>query len=97
MYLYNISVIIEESVHHEIVTWIRQHFIPSVDPSAQLLSMMDSPHDGVTYCIQLHIEHAADIAHFRETYLMELQRYLGESHTNKAFLFDSVMKYLETE
>lgn len=94
MYLYNISVIIEESVHHEIITWIRKEFIPTVSPSAQLLSMMDSPHDGVTYCIQLQIEHAADIARFKETYLIELQHYLGENHNNKAFIFDSVMKYI---
>lgn len=94
MYLYNISIIAEESVHHDVLLWIEQHFMPSVDPNAKLLYMMDSPHEGVTYCVQLHIENAADIVRFKETYLMELQQYLGETHTNKAFIFDSVMKYL---
>ena len=57
MILYNVTVIIDESVNREWLQWVREQHIPDVTiagmfKSVRLLKVVDSPNEGITYCVQ---------------------------------------------
>lgn len=95
MYLYNVSVIIEPSVHIPVVTWIENLLRQQNNENLHFLQMLDSPHDGYTYCLQLIAQKEEEIATFKSSTLSKLQQFIANEHTDKAFVFDSTMKYLK--
>lgn len=94
MYLYNISIIIEESQHHALFSWVQQSWIPTLPADTKLLKMVNSPHEGYTYCIQLIVNNEQQIQHFQSEHISSLQAHIAQHHSEKAFIFDSVMQYL---
>ncbi len=94
MYLYNISIIIEESQHHELLPWIQQSWVPALPREIKLLKMLNSPHEGHTYCVQLIVTDENQIHEFQKEHLLLLQNHIAQHHNEKAFLFDSIMQYL---
>ena len=96
MILYNISVIVEDSSHDQVIQWLKSHLRASAYETT-LLKMLDSPHEGNTYCVQSLATDHATIVKFQEDVVAELQTYLLASHTEKAFIFDSKMQYLSLE
>lgn len=94
MYLYNISIIVESERHELLIQWVKENWLSQLPESTKLLKMLDSPHEGHTYCVQLVFEYPSDIPTFQNEKLSILQQYIGENHLEKAFLFDSTMKYL---
>lgn len=59
--------------------------------------MLDSPHEGNTYCVQFLAADDNVILKFQEDVVAELQGYLTAHHTEKAFIFDSKMQYLSLD
>jgi len=93
MILYNISIIVDDSSHDAVLGWLKAHLRKSTYET-KFLKMLDSPHEGSTYCIQVIMADDSAILKFQEDVLMELQTYLTTSHAEKAFIFDSKMQYL---
>ena len=96
MILYNISVIVEDSSHDQVVQWLKSSLRKSPYETA-FLKMIDSPHEGHTYCIQFQAVDHALIVKFQEDVVVELQTYLMNHHAEKAFIFESKMQYLPLE
>ncbi|MGJ1499247.1 DUF4286 family protein [Sphingobacterium spiritivorum] len=94
MYLYNISIITEDSVHAEIMDWVKTEILSQNEYPAKFLALLNSPHEGQTHCIQLVVEKEQDIETFKAKYLVPFQEFISTSHHGKAFIFDSIMKYL---
>ncbi len=94
MYLYNVSVIVENPVHDIFLQWLQSEWFPSIRSDVKFLKMLDAPHEGHTYCIQLIVDNEHDIHIFRDRHLLVLQQYIGSHYAEKIFLFDSIMKYL---
>lgn len=95
MYLYNISIIVEDSHNDALLTWLKNEWIPSLNlQEIKFLKMINSPHEGQTYCIQLNTPKEELVKDFQETKMVELQNHLGTKHHEKAFVFDSLMQYL---
>ena len=94
MYLYNVSIISEESVHQELVSWMKENLLATTNFSPKLLEMLHSPHEGVTYCLQIQVSSEDDIAQFQQDHLIHLQNEILSKYKDKAFVFDSTMKYL---
>ncbi len=95
MYLYNISVIVEEKSHDTLLDWMKKEWLPRIHLDVKFLKMLHSPHEGHTYCIQLVMDSEQDIQAFHTDYLHILQQYIADWHADKAFIFDSIMEYLE--
>ncbi|HIY75893.1 MAG TPA: DUF4286 family protein [Candidatus Sphingobacterium stercorigallinarum] len=93
MYLYNASLIVEESVHNDLIIWTKQ-LLATKSTAVRLLKMLDSPHEGHTYCLQVEVDSQEDIQELRIGLISELQQYIDHHHREKAFLFESVMEYL---
>ena len=94
MYLYNVSIIVENDHHERLMDWLKNNWFITLPTSAKLLKMLDSPHEGHTYSVQLLFEHASEIPVFQKEKVSKLQAYIAENHNEKAFLFESTMKYI---
>lgn len=94
MYLYNISIIIEESQHNELLSWIQQSWLPSLSNEIKFLKMVNTPHEGHTYCVHLLVDNEHQIQEFQALNIPTLQKHITDHHNEKAFIFDSVMQYL---
>ena len=94
MYLYNISIIIEENHHDLLTSWLKKEWLPSLSREAKFLKMINTPHEGHTYCVQLIVDNEAEIDQFQQTDLTSLQDHIAINYKEKAFIFDSVMQYL---
>lgn len=94
MYLYNISIIIEESQHNELLSWVQESWLPSLSKEIKLLKMVNTPHEGHTYCVQMFFQDEHQIQEFQSLNIPSLQQHITQQHNEKAFIFDSVMQYL---
>lgn len=93
MYLYNVSLIVEASNHEELLAWTQQFVARNTD-TLKLLKMLDSPHEGYTYCLQSEVKDDKELQRLRVELIQELQEHINHHHAEKAFLFESVMQYL---
>ena len=96
MYLYNVTIMVENdiqgSVKQLLDTQLFSH--PSPEAPLSLLQMLDSPHEGTTYCVQLRCQNKDDIPAFQQRHLASIQALLNERHPGKVVFFDSIMEYL---
>ncbi len=93
MILYNVSLIIEDSSHDDLLTWLKAK-LQKTNYQLSFLKMLDSPHEGSTYCIQLNAENHEMLEAFQKELLADLQQHIALQHRDKAFIFDSKMEYL---
>lgn len=93
MILYNVSIIVEENNHLSVLEWLKSHLRASSHETV-LLKMLDSPHEGHTYCVQYQAADRDLITKFQEEVVTELQHYLTNNHAEKAFIFESQMQHL---
>ncbi|WP_246229333.1 DUF4286 family protein [Sphingobacterium shayense] len=94
MILYNISIIIEDSSHDELLTWITK-LLEETTQETRFLKMLENPHEGTTYCIHTTINDELEITKFQKEITHAIQDYIGTHHNGKAFIFDSKMEYLQ--
>ncbi|MDZ7848541.1 MAG: DUF4286 family protein [Owenweeksia sp.] len=84
MYIYNVTINIEEDVHQEWLDWMKKTHIPDVMATGLFLSnrilqvMADDP-EGPTYSIQYEVKDMDTLRLYQEVYAPKLQ---GE-HTEK--------------
>ncbi|MEI5984585.1 MULTISPECIES: DUF4286 family protein [Sphingobacterium] len=97
MFLYNISIIMEDSVHHDLLVWIRTQLKAHEGKNIKFLKMLNSPHEGQTYCMQVTLNSEKEIVEFQEEVLQEIQAVIGTQFPDKAFIFDSTMQYINHE
>jgi len=93
MILYNISIMVEDRSHDAVYGWLTNEFRQDTF-GARFLKMLDSPHEGTTYCVQLMAEDERDITSFQEGFVRQLQDYIAQEHAGSAFVFDSKMAYI---
>ena len=96
MYLYNVTIIVENDVSDVVKQYLHDELLNEQDRdrSLSLLELLDSPHEGVTYCIQLRCHDWDDVSAFRANDLVTLQNRLNERYPGQIVFFDSAMKYL---
>jgi len=94
MLLYNISIVIEDRSHDAVYAWLLSEL--RSDPcQAKFLKMLDSPHAGTTYCVQLVAEDERILAGFQGGFRQRLQDYITREHAGSTFVFDSKMAYVD--
>ena len=93
MILYNISLIIEDSSHDELLSWVIQ-LLKEIPHESKFLKMLDNPHEGTTYCIQVTSSDDYTFTQIQKDITQVIQDYIGSHHNGKAFIFDSVMQYI---
>jgi len=100
MIIFNDTVIIEEAVQQKWLKWIKEVHIPAVMAtghfkSYQILNVIDSPNEGVTYCIQYHAEGIADFNKFYSSHLHRLQEAHNQEFENQFVIFNTLMQTVD--
>ena len=99
MILYNITVIVEEGIESDWLNWINDTFVPqalssNLLVSQRLLKVLDSPNEGVTYCLQFIADKLEDYNRFRDNHAADLLNSHNLKFTNKAVFFSTVMEFI---
>ena len=99
MLLYNVTVIIEDAAAEEWLQWMLEIHIPEVMAtgkfvSNRLLKVLDSPNEGITYCIQYVAETMEDYDDYQLNYAPALQADLQLNFENRFVAFRTLMEFV---
>lgn len=97
MFIYNVTVKIDNSVHDEWLDWMRSRHIPDVLATklfseARILRVLTGETDGSTYAIQYSCENPKNIDEYQSKFSAGLQQEHSERYKDKFVAFRSIMK-----
>ena len=100
MLLYNVTLILEESIAGKWLSWMKGIHIPQVMEtgmfvSSRLLEVLDSPNEGVTYCAQYVAENMENYLKYQDEFAPALQADLNELFANQFVAFRTLMQYVD--
>ncbi len=100
MIIFNDTVIVEEAVHEKWLEWMKETHIPAVMAtglfnSHQILNVIDSPNEGVTYCIQYHTDSLEKFNQFYTKHLHQLQALHNGLFENQYVIFNTLMQTVD--
>jgi hypothetical protein len=99
MYLYNITLIIEEHTADEMLAYLNKTFIPQVIETGlfttnKLLKVVDSPNEGITYCLQFIAENEVNYGQYVDIYSPIIEGDLNEKFKNRYMPYRTLMEYV---
>ncbi len=99
MILYNVTVILDEEIQQEYLEWLKQKHVPEVMKlsgfaSSRILKVLDSPNEGVTYCIQYVADSREQYDNYLQHHAPALRNSFPETFTNKFVVYRSLMEYV---
>jgi len=100
MFLYNVTLILDDSAAQEWLQWMKEIHIPEVLAtgmfvSNRLLKVVDSPNEGVTYCAQYIAETLENCNEYQSTYAPVLQEKLNEKFKNRFVAYRTLMEFVD--
>jgi hypothetical protein len=100
MLLYNVTSIVEDAEADRWLKWTQEEHIPKVMEtgkfvSYRLLKVVDSPNEGVTYCVQYVAESMADYNEYLQRFAPVLQAEIFDQFGNQALSFRTLMEYIK--
>lgn len=102
MILFNITMILDDEIHNEWLQWMKTIQIPDIMNtgcfvSNRLLNVLDSPNEGVTYCVQYISDSLEKLNEFKQKHEHSIQAKLPEQFNNKLVLFSTVMEFIDNQ
>jgi len=102
MILYNVTIILDDEIHHEWLNWMKTKQIPDVMNtgnfvSNRMLKVVDSPNEGVTYCVQYISDTFEKLNEFRQINEHLIQASTPEQFNNKLVVFQTVMEFIDNQ
>lgn len=94
MYLYNVSIIIDQDETTNFLPWLKNYLKTIESNSISFLKMHNAQHEGETYCLHLRTDSADAIEAFKIERVSPIQSYIQENFHGKVFIFDSLMEHL---
>jgi hypothetical protein len=99
MLLYNVTVIIEDAAQEEWLQWMQEIHIPAVMEtgkfvSNRLLRVVDSPNEGITFCVQYIAESLAEYEDYQLNHAPALQAELQTKFENRFVAFRTLMEFV---
>ena len=100
MYLYNVTLIIDDAAADEWQQWMQEIHIPKVMAtekfiSNRLLKVVDSPNEGVTFCAQYIADTMEDYDSYQAEFAPSLQHELNERFKDRFVAFRTLMEYID--
>ena len=97
MIICNETVIVDEAIHKQWLSWIQNEYIPMVMGTGYfntftILNVLDSPNEGVTYCIQYFTDSLENYNHFNQKYSQQLQAIHQQQFENQFVSFTTIMQ-----
>jgi D-mannonate dehydratase len=100
MYLYNVTLIVDDAAAAEWLDWMQTEHVPRVMAtgkflSSKLLRVVDSPNEGVTFCAQYLAETIADYEEYQAEFAPALQQELNDKFKDRFVAFRTLMQYVD--
>jgi hypothetical protein len=102
MILYNVTLILENEIQNDCLCWLQKMQIPkAMDTgyfiSNRLLKVLDSPNEGLTYCIQFVSESVQKLNEFKQKHGGILESDIPQEFNNKLVIFPSIMEFIDNQ
>lgn len=97
MIIYNVTVILDESIHAEWLKWMQEEHLQAVMNTGcfvanRILKVIDSPNEGVTYCVQYTAETIEKYTEYQTTFAPALQSAFPKHFSNKFVIYRTIME-----
>jgi len=98
MLVYNETFIIEDAIKDEWLQWINEVHIPAVKATGcfnddhQMLTVLDSPNEGITYCIQYTTDAIERYSEFYYKHINQLHENHNKQFEGRFALFHTLME-----
>ena len=97
MIIYNETIIVDESIYRNWLHWMQSVHIPAVMAtgyfdSYKILQVLDSPNEGVTYCIQYQAKNIESYNQFNSKHQLALQAAHQQKFENQFVSFNTLMQ-----
>ena len=91
---------VDEASHMQWLEWARRDYVPAVMATGcfhtyRILHVMDSPNEGITYCIQYNTDSITEVNNFYNQHLPALQAGMQAAFENKFVVFNTLMQSVE--
>lgn len=102
MILYNVTIILDEEIHVNWLKWLKnQHLKEMMGTgffiSYRVLKVLDSPNEGVTYCVQYIADSVEKYNEYMQKHPNQLQANVPTEFLNKFVVFSTLMEFIEAE
>lgn len=102
MFIYNITVLIEETIEQEWLSWIKTNYMEAVMEtgffqSCQLLQVTDSPNEGLTFCLQFRTNEISSLQSYQNLYAPNIEQEHQQAFVNQLVTFSSIMKIINEQ
>lgn len=97
MYIYNVTINIEDDVHEDWLQWMKETHIPDVMNTGLFLAnrimqvMADDP-QGTTYSIQYEVKDLETLDLYQEVYAPKLQKEHTDRYEGKFVAFRTILR-----
>ncbi|MBE7179177.1 MAG: DUF4286 family protein [Mucilaginibacter polytrichastri] len=100
MVIYNVTLIIEEDIREEWLSWMQETHIPDAMATGKfigynLLYVLDSPNEGHSYCVQYKARSIEDYNTYVEEDAARLQGDLAARFENRYVAFRTLMEVVD--
>jgi hypothetical protein len=100
MVLYNITIIMDEAIQESWLSWAKEALAPRIMAtelfvSNRTLKVLDSPNEGVTYCIQFIADNLDMYNKFQDNFAQKLTSDYPSEFENRFVSFTTVMEFVE--
>jgi hypothetical protein len=100
MIVYNDTVILDDTAEQEWLTWMKETHIPAIMAtghfsSYRILSIIDSPNDGVTYCVQYNADTIEQFQEYYSKHLFKFKEIHEQQFAERFVLFNTLMKTVD--
>ncbi|MFD0792640.1 DUF4286 family protein [Mucilaginibacter litoreus] len=100
MIIYNETVILEDGTEQEWLSWMKEVHIPAIMAtgyfsSYKILTIVDSPNDGITYCVQYNADTMEQFQQYYSKHLFKFKDQHEQQFAERFVLFNTLMKTVE--
>ncbi len=97
MYIYNVTVNIEEAIHDDWLKWMKESHIPDVMETGlfkacRMLQVMAEADSGLTYSIQYSVKDLETLKLYQEMYAPKLQAETLQRYGDRALAFRTILR-----
>ncbi len=100
MFVYNVTVSIDKTVHDEWLIWMRQKHIPDVMNTGcfteiRMVKVLKEEDDGLTYSFQYSFKEMKDIENYQKNFAPKLQADVKQKYDGKFAAFRTLLEIIE--
>ncbi len=100
MIIYNETYVMEEAIQQDWLNWIKTQQIPAIMKTGwfnayKILTVLNSPNEGVTYCVQFITDSIAKYNFFKQQHLHYFHQLHNSRFENRFVLFNTLMQEVD--